>query len=506
MPVEISRIKSPDVVISIVAPIGSDTPQVLECLKRQFIQFGYDPVPIKVTDIFKTLNLPEVSLVEHPIEKRYKSYIKFGNQLRLKTGDNSVLAALTIQKIKEHRDSKEEGNKPTAYIVHQFKRAEEIELLKQIYGRLFFQISIFSSKIRRKELLSHKIAEDHNSVHTESYTQTADELVNTDENEGEEKHGQRVSKVFHLADFIINSDISTTIENQVQRFLNLLFGDNSISPSQIEYGMYMAKAASLRSLDLSRQVGAAIFTESHEIISMGCNEVPKGGGGTYWENEQAVDARDYTKNGDTNEKKKKFNIIDFLSRLQSLNYLDSNITEFDEIIEDPQISDADIMGALEFGRIVHAEMSAISDAARVGHSTKESILYCTTFPCHMCAKHIVASGIKKVIYLEPYPKSVAFELHNDSLNIDGRESQQFRENKKCGFEHFYGVSPKRYRDFFEKGKRKENGSFKRWKHGTPSPIYDIIVEIYEALEDIVVKEYISELEGKYPEIFQKIDT
>ncbi|MDN3612645.1 hypothetical protein QWZ16_23945 [Vibrio ostreicida] len=26
------------------------------------------------------------------------------------------------------------------------------------------------------------------------------------------------------------------------------------------------------------------------------------------------------------------------------------------------------------------------------------------FPCHNCAKHIVASGIKRVVYVEPYPK------------------------------------------------------------------------------------------------------
>ena len=41
--------------------------------------------------------------------------------------------------------------------------------------------------------------------------------------------------------------------------------------------MFAAKAAALRTLDLSRQVGAAIFSADGEIISMGSNEVPKAG-------------------------------------------------------------------------------------------------------------------------------------------------------------------------------------------------------------------------------------
>lgn len=50
---------------------------------------------------------------------------------------------------------------------------------------------------------------------------------------------------------------------------------------------------------------------------------------------------------------------------------------------------------------VHAEMAAISTAARLGLSLAGSSLYCTTFPCHNCSKHIVATGVSEVFYLEP---------------------------------------------------------------------------------------------------------
>ena len=77
-------------------------------------------------------------------------------------------------------------------------------------------------------------------------------------------------------------------------------------------------------------------------------------------------------------------------------------------------------------------------------------LYCTTFPCHICAKHIVASGIGRVVYLEPYPKSYAAELHKDSIDVDPEEPTH-----RVRFEAFIGVSPYRYRDLFEKGNTPE---------------------------------------------------
>ena len=118
------------------------------------------------------------------------------------------------------------------------------------------------------------------------------------------------------------------------------------------------------------------------------------------------------------------------------------------------------MDALEYGRIIHAEMSAICDAARTGRSTKRATLFCTTFPCHMCAKHIIASGIDEVIFLEPYPKSLASDLHCDSLEIEGGDRGQYKEYPSVNFQHFFGISPRRYRELFEREKRKnDEGQF-----------------------------------------------
>lgn len=51
---------------------------------------------------------------------------------------------------------------------------------------------------------------------------------------------------------------------------------------------------------------------------------------------------------------------------------------------------------------IHAEMNAVLWAARQGQKIEWGTLYCTLEPCLNCAKHIVAAGIVKIVYIEKY--------------------------------------------------------------------------------------------------------
>ncbi len=64
----------------------------------------------------------------------------------------------------------------------------------------------------------------------------------------------------------------------------------------------------------------------------------------------------------------------------------------------------------ELCRGLHAEQNAIIQAAYHGISIKDSTLYCTNFPCVICAKMIINAGIKEVIYEEGYDDLLAMEL------------------------------------------------------------------------------------------------
>jgi deoxycytidylate deaminase len=481
------KIKQPELFFGFVCPIGADMLPAIKAFRTYFQKRGYKVVEIKVTDVFNVLQkyfVPESALDKSTLHKRYVTYIGYGNQIRAKFGDAS-LASLAIRRIMAKRiklTGSDERYSKTVYLVHQFKRKEEIDLLRSVYGRLFFQVSIYSRRGARVDSLARRFASSDHATGAQKYRHLAESLVQDDENEFGKIHGQRVAKIFHDADFIANLDVEPNIETQIDRFCELLFGSNQISPSRQEYGLFLAKAAALRSLDLSRQVGAAIFAESGEIISLGSNEVPKAGGGTYWANDQ-FDDRDFKRKSDSNFLRKK----EILAELLTIVAPSSNP---DDLLNDPRVRDSQLMDALEYGRMVHAEMSALSDAARVGHSVVGGTLYCTTFPCHMCAKHIVAAGIKNVVFLEPYPKSLAADLHADSIRVEGGDRGHYQSFRAVDFEHFFGVTPRRYREIFERSSRKNerDGTFIDYQHGDPFPIVDVKFPFYVQLEEYLTEQ------------------
>ena len=80
-------------------------------------------------------------------------------------------------------------------------------------------------------------------------------------------------------------------------------------------------------------------------------------------------------------------------------------------------------------------------------------LFCTTYPCHSCARHIIAAGIAEVYYIEPYRKSMATMLHSDAI------TETETELKKVRLIPFDGVAPARYMQLFGMGQdsRKKEG-------------------------------------------------
>lgn len=52
--------------------------------------------------------------------------------------------------------------------------------------------------------------------------------------------------------------------------------------------------------------------------------------------------------------------------------------------------------------VLHAEANAITKVARSNNSSEGATLYVTASPCMECAKLIIQSGIKRVVYAEEY--------------------------------------------------------------------------------------------------------
>jgi dCMP deaminase len=76
---------------------------------------------------------------------------------------------------------------------------------------------------------------------------------------------------------------------------------------------------------------------------------------------------------------------------------------------------------------IHAEMNALLYASKEGISVKDATIYCTHQPCWQCSKNIAQSGIKKIIYLNPYDKIEEPALLYDFLEKNNVQYYRFQK-------------------------------------------------------------------------------
>lgn len=109
-----------------------------------------------------------------------------------------------------------------------------------------------------------------------------------------------------------------------------------------DYFMGLAHLSALRSKDPNTQVGASIVDDQNRVVSIGYNGMPRG---------CDDDKMPWQREG---------------------SFLDT-----------------------KYAYVVHAELNAILNSPR---SVKDCTVYVSLFPCNECAKAIIQSGIKKVVY------------------------------------------------------------------------------------------------------------
>lgn len=305
----------------------------------------------------------------------------------------------------------------------------------------------------------------------------AQELVERDRNENI-RHGQLLEKTVQKSDFFIRNALTTvgSLAKPCSRFVGLVHGQNGLTPTSDESGMYAAHSASLKSACLSRQVGASIADESGNILSVGWNDVPQAGGGLYTA-DNPNDQRCVTHGRKCYNDFHKLRLANSIVKILKDNGKVSSelATELSEKI----LKDTPAGALIEYSRAIHAEMEAILNIARKSAGTTlNGVMYTTTYPCHNCARHIIAAGIKRVVYIEPYEKSLAMDLHSDAISMD------LAAEHKIIFETFEGVSPKRYAAFFAFNVRRkdERGQAVSVMNKEASPVSQEILDSYLDVE------------------------
>lgn len=457
-----------------MAAVGTDLDFVERAIRTALVEALYRCTTVRLSDLLEGIQR-SVPLRREPIDIRYADYMDAGDELRKVTKQNDALAILGVSKVREDRRSAT-GNpdKPLnrhAYVFRSLKTPEEVETLRSIYGGGFFLIAAYSSEEDREEVLARRIAKYYDQKVNESHRSRARKIIARDQKDQSHTWGQNVRGTFPLADLFIDVRESSKFDDvlaSVERFLKLVLGYQYATPTCAESAMFHAWAASLRSAEMGRQVGAAITNGQGDLLVVGANELPKAGGGLYW-SEDVPDERDWRRGFDANERKKRDNLGEVLAILKREKWLaDSHSTkELEELLREsvPIMSGTRGMNAIEFGRAVHAEMAAITDAARRGVSLGGTVLYTTTFPCHNCARHIIATGVRRVVYIEPYPKSLALELHHEAIVLEPPVPETTRQEElkslasttdtRVRFSPFVGVSPRLYIQLFSMPRRKD---------------------------------------------------
>jgi dCMP deaminase len=143
-----------------------------------------------------------------------------------------------------------------------------------------------------------------------------------------------------------------------------------------EYFMGVSLLASMRSKDPNTQVGACIVGDDNKIISVGYNGLPRG---------CSDDEFPWERHGDNqNDTKYPF--------------------------------------------VCHAELNAILNAG--GQNLAGARIFVALFPCNECAKAIIQSGIKEVIYIsDKYADTPATLASKRMFNSAGVKLTQFSSDK-----------------------------------------------------------------------------
>ena len=198
----------------------------------------------------------------------------------------------------------------------------------------------------------------------ESDSQTEAEIIarlDREEGKGEPADGQQVKKCLERVDYLIlNEGTLEDLENRFSHYMKLL--KNEDRPSFDEIFMDIAASWSKRATCLRRKVGAVIAKDGQQLTA-GYNGAPRGVP----------------------------HCADLGGCLREKLGIPSGQRH-------------------EICRGTHAEQNAITQAAKFGIDISGSTLYCNTFPCVICSKMILNSGIKEVIYDSDYDDPLSKEI------------------------------------------------------------------------------------------------
>ncbi len=323
--------------------------------------------------------------------------------------------------------------------IDSLRNSLEIMFLKERYSG-FYMVAIHN-KGRHKERIEERITQLKKLSKLEyqnDTTVTSDLILKLDEIEGDisdfkkgnyyapdvenciqksEIHINNPGKNFDIEDNPLRDSSFYTMSEQWMRIKSLISHPGIVTPTHEERCMQIAFNSKFNSGCISRQVGAVITDNNNSIRSVGWNDVPKGSvpcnirtlndiinqdkvdvelDKSYSQFELAEEEKPYKYGGNfSNNTKEHFKEHVKLTSEQGLNHSFCFKTLHNKYeLKDNQVHT----------RSLHAEENAMLQISKFGgQPLLEGTLYTTASPCELCAKKAYQLGMKRIVYIDPYP-------------------------------------------------------------------------------------------------------
>lgn len=334
------------------------------------------------------------------------------------------------------------------YLIRYYRNKKRSELGKTIYNEFAieafrnpYEVTYFRNRYYEFYLFS--ICTDlQRREKRENYNKSRDKRDQGEDLSPTEFFKQNVSECVYLSDIAINNDTERIhiFESKLAKYYALIRRPGCISPTDHELFMNQAYSMSLKSNCISRQVGAVVVDGNRGyIVGGGWNDVGSGqipcGLRRYQDilndklnipisfKEEDIDFRKFLKKSSNDKPYHSYCFKDEYSDYKTLDIickliqndnslksrLDTNGSKYIATNDSINILAKKLSPKrLKFCRALHAEENAILQSSIIGGVGIEgATIYTTTFPCELCAKKIYQAKINKVVFTEPYPKSIS---------------------------------------------------------------------------------------------------
>jgi dCMP deaminase len=321
-----------------------------------------------------------------------------------------IIAEITNKIIKIYRKENNKEQKPTYIVLDAIRNVLEAYYFKERYSA-FYLIAINSKDNDIKARLMNK----DNKLSKKDIENILNQEDKTLEVESiEDFISQNIKTCIVNSDIFIKNDGSNINDNSSKlemygnliKYVSLIQHPGLITPSHDELMMQIAFTAKLNSGCISRQVGACVINKYGSIKAVGWNDVAEGQTPCILRS-----ASELLQSSTSNSYS--------LFEKQDIKFKECLKNEYQNIesIKDKGLNDSYCFKKIYTNcnekqhnnqvhtRALHAEENAFLQLAKYGSG--ESIiggtLYSTASPCELCSKKAYQLGIKRIVYIDPYP-------------------------------------------------------------------------------------------------------